>query len=153
MESLDDQQLWLCCRMSLGAPSYPYPPPQRNHFPTMDCCFVSSNGKLRSQRSLTHFTVWKESRLMFHRLTSLGIYCNSLLNLEATAGNPIPEVTSPTGKPPWAPCFMKIPFPPTLPRLDQLSLFSVPIVQDKALHLGSIVLLAIPTICISLSLR
>lgn len=24
---------------------------------------------------------------MFHRLTSLGIYCNSLLDLEATAGN------------------------------------------------------------------
>ena len=42
-----------CVVMSLGAPSYPHPRLRGLIFQQWICCFDASNGKLRSQRSLT----------------------------------------------------------------------------------------------------
>ena len=53
MESLDDQQLCILCCNEPGGPSYLYPRPGELIFQQWVCCFDGSNGKLRSQRSLT----------------------------------------------------------------------------------------------------
>lgn len=116
-----------------GPPPTPTPAPE-NSFSNNG--FVASMAQMESWdlREASRFTVWKESRLMFHRPVNLCIYCSSLLNLEAIAGNQfqkshlLHETSLGTA---WKfPSHLPHPGRPAVPQINPL--FSMPIVQDKS---------------------